>query len=101
MVKRTIPGETIKLNIVFVVTLALLVLTSSLILLVYWRPPEAPEKQKRMVIEPISTERAPEPPSTDLMPQKLSWMLKKGTTGTDSFYAGSVPRKPEIALKVN
>ncbi|MEM1795940.1 MAG: hypothetical protein QXI00_06050 [Sulfolobales archaeon] len=35
------------------------------------------------------------------MPQKLPWMLEKGTTGTDSFYDGGVPRKPEIALKVN
>jgi len=54
-----------------------------------------------MVIEPVPATRTPEPPSADLMPQKLPWVVEKSTEGTDSFYAGGIPRKPEVVLKVD
>ncbi|MEM4054788.1 MAG: PQQ-binding-like beta-propeller repeat protein [Desulfurococcaceae archaeon] len=87
--------------IVLIAVLASLLLTSSIILLTYWKLPEVSEKPREIRIAPIPTLKVPEPPSTELLPQKLPWLVEKGTVRTDMFYAGGIPRKPKVVLKVN
>ncbi|MEM1526972.1 MAG: PQQ-binding-like beta-propeller repeat protein [Ignisphaera sp.] len=90
------------LKLILIAVLFLILLTSFLILLTYLRkPPEVSEKPRRIDIEPISAIKVAEPPPSDLLPQKLPWVVEKGTVKTDRFYAGDIPRRPKVILKVN
>ncbi|MEM2171570.1 MAG: PQQ-binding-like beta-propeller repeat protein [Desulfurococcaceae archaeon] len=83
--------------IVFLITILLV----SYIALIYWRPAEAPKKPRKIRIEPAPATRTPEPLPSDFLPMKLSWSVEKSNVRTDMFYAGGVPRRPEVVLRVN
>ncbi|MCS7128122.1 MAG: PQQ-binding-like beta-propeller repeat protein [Desulfurococcaceae archaeon] len=93
--------------VLIVIIIASVLLASSL-LLIFFRlpevveePKEPPEKLKEIRIEPIPTVKIPEPPPSMFLPEALPWLVEKGTVRTDVFYGSGVPRRPEVALKLN
>ncbi len=52
-------------------------------------------------LEEIAPSKEPENVPAEFYPMRLPWVMEKCDKRTDMFYASSLPRTPEIALKVN